>query len=190
MLFEKKDLKLIWSVENSGITANLNQNLQDFQINQFTFSYPPANSSTVEYTLLELNLFFRRVDAIYRVTVLLPFTVLVVVSWFGFSMRQKHMLLKVAIPLICFVTLTLSLFLIRKEFPQTKEGTAIDVFTEACRLFIFGSLLESWFVYCNYSKHYNSRTENAEPDKFDSISIPAFPLLFVLFNIFFYTHYG
>ena len=163
---------ILWKSEDPvQITSMLN--LPGFRLTDFQTSYASQKTQTGEYSMINLSLTLEREVSIYLLTVFVPVTMLVIVSWFGFLIAAKDQFLKSAIPLLTLFTLVIALVIWDRDQPRVSYTKAIDVWLGTCVTFIFVAFIETVLVYLMSSSECDRKTDTDQNDSADkSVSRP------------------
>lgn len=138
---------LLWK-NNDPVQVTAALNLPGFRLMQFVTSYSTSKTNTGEYSAILLNLIFDRETSHYLITLFVPVTMLVIVSWLSFFIRVKDQFLKTMIALVSLITLAISLNIWNyQDQPRVSYIKAIDVWLGTCVTFIFAALIESVIAY-------------------------------------------
>ena len=156
---------ILWKTENPVQVAVM-LNLPGFRLTDYHTDYASQRTNTGEYSAIRLSLVFEREFTYYLVTVFVPITMLVIVSWLSFFIGIGEQFLKSIIPLLSLITLTLALNIWNKDQPQVSYTKAFDVWLGTCVTFIFAALIESVVVYL---KNRSACDRKAEVDLNDSV---------------------
>lgn len=154
---------ILWKTENP-VQLPLHLNLPGFRLIDYKTDYATQRTSTGEYSAILLNLVFERETSYYLMTVYIPVTMLVIVSWLGFFIGVNDQFLKSIISLLCLSTLMLALTVLNKELPRVSYTKAFDVWVGTCVTFIFAALVESVLAYLC------SRSDCAKKSEFDNLN--------------------
>lgn len=147
------DLKVEWENDQAvQTTAGSTSNLRNFYLQKLTQRNSQSKTITGTYSYLEMSLHFKRAANYYIITVYVPSTMVVIISWFSFWVHSKDQLLKSLICLFSLTTLSIALTVINNSLPKVAYAKALDVYVGTCMTFIFVAFVESIIVYLRSSK--------------------------------------
>lgn len=150
---------ILWTPSEHPVQVTNQLNLPDFTLTNFTTTYAVTKSATGEYSLIQLNLVFKRETSYYLMAVYAPVTMLVIVSYLSFFIGVKEQFLKFFISLLCLSTLIITVIILNKELPCVSYTKAFDVWLGTCMTFIFAALIESVVVYLFNRNDCDKKTE-------------------------------
>lgn len=164
----------------------------------------------VNFTCLEATLHLERNRGFYILQIFVPSILIVMLSWVSFWIDIDAVPARVSLGLMTVLTMTTHTSGTHAMLPRVSYVKAIDIWMATCISFVFGSLLE--FAYINVMSRKLRRQQcsnnptsvilNQVPSslimykdfrerarKADKFSRVAFPVSFILFNIFFWTFF-
>lgn len=119
----------------------------NFELKNMTTDYGQSKTNTGSYSYIRLNFTLKRLSNHHFVTIYIPSTMLVILSWLSFWIDFKDQILKCVISLFSLITLSLALIFLNENLPHVSYTKAIDLYTGVCLLFIFASIIQSVIVY-------------------------------------------
>ncbi|KAL7635310.1 UNVERIFIED_CONTAM: hypothetical protein RMT77_014377 [Armadillidium vulgare] len=119
-----------------------------------------TETDTGNYSCLDVDLIFKREYANYQITVYLPCSMLVILSWITFLFDGKSFGAKVTLGITVLITLAIMTFAVNQTLPQVSYTRAIDVWTGVCLTFVFGVLLEIALISYFLSLERNNESKN------------------------------
>ncbi|CAL8116327.1 unnamed protein product [Orchesella dallaii] len=184
--FTTEDLVFRWkAVDPVQVTSNLEADKTNLllMLTQFTTDYCDSITNTGTYSCLRVDFTFQRAFHSYLVMVYIPSMMMVFTSWVSFWITPKAVTARTMIATLTLFVLAIQTAEANKTFPQTSYTKPVDVWTGVCLTFVFAALLEFATV------HYLSKWLPSS-DKLDVVSRIVFPVLFILFNIFYWVVYA
>ena len=104
---------------------------------------------TGEYSCLRVKLLFARQLSFFLVTVYVPCSMTVSVSWMSFWLDHKSAPARVALTLTTLLAMSTTTSSINSSLPPVAYTKAIDVWNNICVSFVFLALLE--YALVNYA---------------------------------------
>lgn len=163
----------------------------------------------MNYSVTGFELILTRKMSFYIVTYYLPSGLFVVVSWISFLVNPEIIPGRMTLLVTIFLVLINIHNTIQTNSPKAEGLTAIECWVIACIIFVFGALLEYTVILLKLKlkkvkgeRIYNGALQNGSgrrkprgggvnrPDRFsrtDLIFLCVFPVLFLLFNVFYWT---
>lgn len=206
-----KDLDLVWRSDTPVKLAN-GFSTPRFSLKDFYNSTCDAITPTGNYSCLLLQIKFAREFGFYLIQIYLPCSMLVVVSWVSFWLEPTAVEARVSLGVTTILTIVTQTYGINQSAPPASYAKALDVWTAWCQGMVFGALLE--FASVNYlcnvrvvrakkrmtEKNMNREQIQNEEEKMltesvarakriDRSSRVLFPIIFVIFNVFYWYHY-
>merc|ERR1719189_2036087 len=155
----KSDLVYVWK---EGNPVQLAGNLSlpgGFQLGAFGSEYCDVVTATGEYSCLRVKLLFARQLSFFLVTVYVPCSMTVSVSWMSFWLDHKAVPARVALGVTTLLAMSTTQASIQNSLPPVAYTKAIDVWSGVCVFFVFGALLEYAMV------NYASRSDEQRSEK-------------------------
>jgi len=149
----KNDLVYVWK---EGNPVQLAKNLTlpgGFKLGAFGSTYCDVITATGAYSCLRVELLFVRQLSFFVVTVYVPCTMTVSVSWMSFWLDHKAVPARVALGVTTLLAMSTTQASIQNSLPPVAYTKAIDVWSGVCVFFVFSALLEYALV------NYASRTD-------------------------------
>lgn len=143
--YKQDELNIKWQ-DTDAIQVN-HQWLPNFVFKNYSTEQGSRKTSTGSYSYIQLNFIFKRLTHHYLVTIYIPSTMIVILSWLSFFILPKDHVLKCIISLFSLITLTIFVALVNDDLPLTNYTRAIDLYTGICLTFVFCALIESIVVY-------------------------------------------
>jgi len=161
----------------------------------------------MNYSATGFELVLTRKMSFYVVTYYLPSGLFVIVSWISFLVNPEIIPGRMTLLVTIFLVLINIHNTIQTNSPKAEGLTAIECWVIACIIFVFGALLEYTVILLklkirklkNHHNNFNGSNKNCSTkmmrssnraDKFtqtDLIFLCVFPVLFLIFNIFYWT---
>ncbi|KAL4230208.1 Glycine receptor subunit alpha-3 [Mactra antiquata] len=189
--------------------------LSDAEMPQFQAKVDNTLSDKCSKPHTETFIRLRRKVGYYIVQVFVPSILIVVLSWVSFWVDHDAVAARISLGVLTVLTMTTQSSGAKQSLPQVSYVKAIDVWMFTCLLFVFAALVE--YSYVNIvarkrtkallaSRQLELLPENGLGDTFkkaklvshhthlaarrvDKVSRFVFPLLFLIFNLAFWTYY-
>ena len=145
----KNDLVYVWK---EGNPVQLAPNLTlpgGFKLGAFGSKYCDVITATGAYSCLRVELLFVRQLSFFVVTVYVPCTMTVSVSWMSFWLDHKAVPARVALGVTTLLAMSTTQASIQNSLPPVAYTKAIDVWSGVCVFFVFSALLE--YALVNYA---------------------------------------
>jgi len=145
----KNDLVYVWK---EGNPVQLAGNLSlpgGFKLGAFGSQYCDVITATGEYSCLRVDLLFARQLSFFIVTVYVPCSMTVSVSWMSFWLDHKAVPARVALGVTTLLAMSTTQASIQNSLPPVAYTKAIDVWSGVCVFFVFSALLE--YALVNYA---------------------------------------
>ncbi|CAL8116349.1 unnamed protein product [Orchesella dallaii] len=182
--FTTDDVVFRWKVADPvQVSSTIGNDLQTLALTQFTTDNCDAQTNTGTYSCLRVEFQFQRRFKHFLIMVYIPTMMIVFVSWVSFWISSKAVTARTLLGTLTLFVLAIQTAEMNKKFPETIYTKAVDVWTGVCLTFVFAALLEFATV------HYLSKWKSSS-DILDVISRIVFPVLFILFNIFYWVAYA
>ncbi len=206
-----KDLLLNWRNESAVILAS-GFNTPRFMLKDIYNSTCDVSTPTGNYGCLVVQIKFAREFGFYLIQIYLPCSMLVVVSWVSFWLEPTAVEARVSLGVTTILTIVTQTYGINQSAPPASYAKALDIWTAWCQGMVFGALLE--FASVNYLCHARmikakkqltekkidkEEIQNEEEKllskamtrakRVDRSSRIIFPIIFVMFNIFYWYKY-
>merc|ERR1719189_2129785 len=155
----KNDLVYVWK---EGNPVQLAKNLTlpgGFKLGAFGSTYCDVITATGAYSCLRVELLFVRQLSFFVVTVYVPCTMTVSVSWMSFWLDHKAVPARVALGVTTLLAMSTTQASIQNSLPPVAYTKAIDVWSGVCVFFVFSALLEYALV------NYASRSDEQRSEK-------------------------
>ena len=110
---------------------------------------PHINLFLGTYSCLRVKLLFARQLSFFIVTVYVPCSMTVSVSWMSFWLDHKAVPARVALGVTTLLAMSTPQASIQSSLPPVAYTKAIDVWSGVCVFFVFGALLE--YAMVNYT---------------------------------------
>merc|ERR1711988_209486 len=145
----KNDLVYSWyDVRPVQIPGNLSLP-GGFKLGGFGNQYCDVITTTGEYSCLQVDLMFARQLSFFIVTVYIPCSMTVSVSWLSFWLDHKAVPARVALGVTTLLAMSTTQASIQNSLPPVAYTKAIDVWSGVCVFFVFSALLE--YALVNYA---------------------------------------
>jgi len=118
----------------------------------------------------------------YLWQILLPLTMVVVMSWSGFWVQRKEVAVRIGVVTSSVLTLIAQRFVLASLLPRLPYMTRLDYFTVGCTLLVFLALIG--VVLSSYLSSPSVNRDLLARD-IDEVARPAFPLVFAILFIWF-----
>merc|ERR1719244_1436395 len=105
-----------------------------------------VRTNTGIYSCLSAKFILARAYGNHILITYIPYTMIVILTWFTFWLKLRDSVLKVGINLLLLLWIATKNDSISKALPKVAYTKAIDVWTGWCTIFIFLSLVESVVV--------------------------------------------
>ncbi|XP_022708523.1 glutamate-gated chloride channel-like [Varroa jacobsoni] len=159
------------------IQMNKNQLPTTFELRQYNTSICSARTNTGEYSCIKVEFFLHRRWNHYMLHVFIPLTMLNVVAWLTFWVRDVPM--RVTIIMFTFALAVHGITTLNQDLPQTPYAKMIDYFTAITLLFILGAMIE--FVFIKWID--NEDEKNGSANKIDAACRLAYPVAYFGFLV-------
>jgi len=159
----KSDLVYVWQ---DGNPVQLAGNLSlpgGFQLGAFGSEYCDVVTATGEYSCLRVKLLFARQLSFFLVTVYVPCSMTVSVSWMSFWLDHKAVPARVALGVTTLLAMSTTQASIQNSLPPVAYTKAIDVWTGVCVVFVFSALLE--YALVNYASRSDAQRSNKQKER-------------------------
>jgi len=121
-----------------------------FQLGTTGQTYCDVRTATGEYSCLQVDLIFARQLSFFILTIYMPTTMIVFVSWFSFWIDHKAVPARVTLGVTTLLAMSTTQGSIQNRLPPVAYTKAIDVWAGGCVFFVFSTLLEYALVnYCS-----------------------------------------
>jgi len=145
----KDDLVYVWKDASPVQLANNLSLPGGFQLGAFGSEYCDVVTTTGEYSCLRVKLLFARQLSFFLVTVYVPCSMTVSVSWMSFWLDHKAVPARVALGVTTLLAMSTTQASIQNSLPPVAYTKAIDVWSGVCVVFVFSALLE--YALVNYA---------------------------------------
>jgi len=145
----KSDLVYAW-YDNGAVQIPGNLSLPGgFKLGGYGNQYCDVITATGEYSCLQVDLTFARQLSFFIVTVYIPCSMTVSVSWLSFWLDHKAVPARVALGVTTLLAMSTTQASIQNSLPPVAYTKAIDVWSGVCVFFVFSALLE--YALVNYA---------------------------------------
>jgi len=145
----KSDLVYVWK-DDGPVQIPGNLSLPGgFKLGGFGNQYCDVITATGEYSCLQVDLMFARQLSFFVVTIYVPCSMTVTVSWFSFWLDHKAVPARVALGVTTLLAMSTTQASIQNSLPPVAYTKAIDVWSGVCVFFVFSALLE--YALVNYA---------------------------------------
>merc|ERR1719510_1772202 len=120
-----------------------------FKLGGYGNQYCDVITATGEYSCLQVDLMFARQLSFFIVTVYIPCSMTVSVSWLSFWLDHKAVPARVALGVTTLLAMSTTQASIQNSLPPVAYTKAIDVWSGVCVFFVFSALLE--YALVNYA---------------------------------------
>jgi len=151
----KDDLVYVWKDASPVQLANNLSLPGGFQLGAFGSEYCDVVTTTGEYSCLRVKLLFARQLSFFLVTVYVPCSMTVSVSWMSFWLDHKSAPARVALTITTLLAMSTTTSSINSSLPPVAYTKAIDVWNNICVSFVFLALLE--YALVNYASRADAR---------------------------------
>eukprot|EP00093_Oithona_nana_P005230 05230.XXX_28095_35047_1 [CDS] Oithona nana genome sequencing. len=142
------DILYLWK-DTDPVQIAQNLSLPRFSIENYASSYCNVKTNTGEYSCLSVDLIFKRQFSYYLITIYVPGSMLVIVSWVSFWLDPHAVPARVALGVTTLLTMSTQTGSINSALPPVAYTKAIDVWQGVCVTFVFSALLE--YALVNYA---------------------------------------
>jgi anionic glutamate receptor len=212
--YTTKDMVMQWR-EKEPIQMNLDFNMPQFRLVSFRTGTCISITASGNFSCIELLLSFKRAFGFYLIQIYIPCGMLVIVSWVSFWLEPTAVEARVSLGVTTILTIVTQTYGINQSVPPASYVKALDIFTAMCQAMVFGGLLQ--FALVNYvtrghrppSSTFPIEAREAGEDEekrvkaerlliekriqkakfIDRISRVAFPAIFCLFNVTYWSSY-
>jgi glycine receptor alpha-3 len=212
--YSNKDIRYKWGKGQKSMGFDSNIESDGFQMTGIEHKSAAVTLSSGTYSRIIGNMEFTRISGYFMGKIYYPSGVLVVLSWIAFFVNRRHALFRVGFGVVLVLASTLQLMYSLSNRPQVGYFTNAECFISMSSVLIMGSLIESLIILWYNSKE---RTPNQPSDseacgkllgepqfvdnsgyqqmlnkvvesgKLDIVSRITFPLIFVVYNLFYWT---
>jgi len=144
----KDDLVYIWQEDPVQLAKNLTLP-GGFKLGAHGSRICDVVTTTGEYSCLRVKLRFERQLSFFLVTVYVPCSMTVSVSWMSFWLDHKAVPARVALGVTTLLAMSTTQASIQNSLPPVAYTKAIDVWSGVCVFFVFSALLE--YALVNYA---------------------------------------
>jgi len=145
----KSDLVYSW-IDRGPVQIPGNLSLPGgFKLGGYGNQYCDVKTATGEYSCLQVDLMFARQLSFFIVTVYVPCSMTVSVSWMSFWLDHKAVPARVALGVTTLLAMSTTQASIQNSLPPVAYTKAIDVWSGVCVFFVFSALLE--YALVNYA---------------------------------------
>jgi len=170
--------------------------VDNMEVSSHNTSYCDVMTSTGTYSCLSLDLTMTRHSSYQVLTIYIPYTMVIVVSYSVFWLHQTNSLARLGISLCSLLTVAAKSALINMALPPVSYTKVVDIWTGVCTMFLF--LVFSTCVVSSYlgsqdkalsdGKGSGNKWSNATgSQRLDYVARLAYPLCFILFNIVYWS---
>jgi len=145
----KSDLVYVWKSDNPVQLAGNLSLPGGFKLGAYGSKYCDVITATGAYSCLRVELLFARQLSFFVVTVYVPCTMTVSVSWMSFWLDHKAVPARVALGVTTLLAMSTTQASIQNSLPPVAYTKAIDVWSGVCVFFVFSALLE--YALVNYA---------------------------------------
>jgi len=145
----KSDVEYVWK---DGNPVQLAANLSlpgGFKLGAYGPKMCDVVTATGTYSCLRVKMLFARQLSFFIVTVYVPCSMTVSVSWMSFWLDHKAVPARVALGVTTLLAMSTTQASIQNSLPPVAYTKAIDVWSGVCVFFVFGALLE--YAMVNYA---------------------------------------
>ncbi|KAI1294824.1 Gamma-aminobutyric acid receptor subunit rho-2 [Halotydeus destructor] len=122
-----------------------------------------------QFTYLGVNITFNRLLTSSLLTIYIPSTLIVSLSWVSFWIDVQGIPGRVSLGIMSILTIITQILDIRKTMPPVSYVTAIDIWLFGCLVYVFLSLVEYAFAY-NHIKNTTPVPLDDEKENFKSVA--------------------
>lgn len=126
--------------QHSAISISESMVLPLFQVDKLVSSSGSIHLTTVEYSFLNISIYFTRRLSYYVHQVFLPSILIVILSWLPFWLKKQALVARLLVGIGLVMTYTMCVL---KFQPKTSYATSMQYFTWMCMTFLVTSLLET-----------------------------------------------
>jgi len=145
----KDDLVYVWRDDEPVQLAGNLSLPGGFQLGAYGSEYCDVKTATGDYSCLRVQLLFARQLSFFLVTVYVPCSMTVSVSWMSFWLDHKAVPARVALGVTTLLAMSTTQASIQNSLPPVAYTKAIDVWSGVCVFFVFSALLE--YALVNYA---------------------------------------
>jgi len=189
------NLEYEWKSDNP-VQRVPSMGVPNMQVSSHNTSHCDVLTSTGTYSCLSLDLTMTRHSSYQVLTIYIPYTMVIVVAYSVFWLHQTNSLARLAISLSSLLTVSVNSALINMALPPMSYTKIVDIWTGVCTMFLFlvfttcvvSSYLGSQDKALSAGKVSGNKWRNATgPQKLDYVARLAYPICFILFNIFYWS---
>jgi len=159
----KSDLVYSW-YERGPVQIPRNLSLPGgFKLGGFDNQYCDVKTATGEYSCLQVDLMFARQLSFFIVTVYVPCSMTVSVSWMSFWLDHKAVPARVALGVTTLLAMSTTQASIQNSLPPVAYTKAIDVWSGVCVFFVFSALLE--YALVNYASRSDAQRSAKQKER-------------------------
>jgi len=159
----KNDLEYSW-YERGPVQIPGNLSLPGgFKLGGYNNSYCDVVTATGEYSCLQVDLTFARQLSFFIVTVYIPCSMTVSVSWLSFWLDHKAVPARVALGVTTLLAMSTTQASIQNSLPPVAYTKAIDVWSGVCVVFVFSALLE--YALVNYASRSDAQRSAKQKER-------------------------
>lgn len=142
------DLVFLWKEGGAPVQITDKLSLSRFTLLKFKTDYCTSKTNTGAYSCVQVDMLFKREFSYYLILIYVPCSMLVIVSWVSFWIDPNSAAARVLLGIIALMTMSRQMASISASLPPVSYTKAVDVWTGACLMFVFSSLIE--FSVVNY----------------------------------------
>lgn len=142
------DLVFLWKEGGAPVQITPKLSLSRFTLLKFKTDYCTSKTNTGAYSCVRVDMLFKREFSYYLILIYVPCSMLVIVSWVSFWIDPNSAAARVLLGIIALMTMSRQMASISASLPPVSYTKAVDVWTGACLMFVFFSLIE--FAVVNY----------------------------------------
>jgi len=161
----------------------------DIDIHPLPLEEQTYTALNMNYSVAGFQLVLSRKMSFYIVTYYLPSGLFVVVSWISFLVNPEVIPGRMTLLITIFLVLINIFNTIQTNSPQAEGLTAMEAWVIACIVFVFAALMEytGILLQMKLKKLYGTRRKKDNYAVTDLTFLIVFPVLFLLFNILYWT---
>jgi len=169
----------------------------NMEVSTHSTSYCNVMTSTGTYSCLSLDLTLTRHSSYQVLTIYIPYTMVILVSYSVFWLQQTDSLARLGISLSSLLTVSAKSALINLSLPPMSYTRVVDIWTGVCTMFVFlvftTCVVSNWLGPGDKTKSAGGKdirnrwSEATGSQKLDYVARLLYPLCFIVFNIFYWS---
>jgi len=187
--YTAEDINLSWNDGDNSVQISSDVSTVSHRVAGHRLKKIETQLSTGNYTRLSFEILFERSASWTVMTVMVPYTMLLIIAWFTYWLHPKeHIGYRIGANLCVLLYASGFAVWVNQNVPQTGYTKAIDVFTGNSVTLVFLALLGHCLIGC-LTRYANEKSSKASK-LIDLGMLALYPILVTVFLVSFFAFYG